>query len=186
MVDRSIGPYKIVREIGEDRSLQVFQAVDATRNKAVILKSFEPEAAKRSEVEARLYSEAKTLALLNHPNIARIIGFVRASNRFYLVMEYVEGRSLESLLREKGRLDPNLALAIFHQIIAAVKFAHEMGVVHGDLKPSNVMVSSFAQIKLLNFAIAPILGDLDVDYPRPSSAPYIAAERINGEPADAR
>ena len=182
MVDRSIGPYKILREIGE----QAFQAVDSTRKRQVMIKSLEPDAANRSEVEARLYSEAKTLALLNHPNIARIIGFMRASDRFYLVMEYVEGKNLQSILKEKGRLDPNLALAIFHQIVAAVKFAHELGVVHGDLKPSNVMVSSFAQIKVLDFAIAPILGNLSIDYASARSGPYTAPERIKGGRADAR
>jgi serine/threonine protein kinase len=186
MVHRNIGPYKIIREVAEDSLGQLFEAVDSTRKKHVIIKSLRPEAASRPEVLSRLHSEAKTLALLNHPHIARIFGFIRVNDNLYLVMEFVAGESLRSVLKEKGRLDPNLVLAIFHQIIAAVKFAHELGVVHGDLKPSNIMVSSFAQIKILNFAIAPILGDLDIANHGVSSAPYMAPERIAGEPVDAR
>jgi serine/threonine protein kinase len=186
MVHRNIGPYKIIREVAEDRLGQLFEAVDSRRKKHVIIKSLRPEAASRPEVLSRLHSEAKTLALLNHPHIARIFGFIRVNNNLYLVMEFVAGESLRSVLKEKGRLDPNLVLAIFHQIIAAVKFAHELGVVHGDLKPSNIMVSSFAQIKILNFAIAPILGDLDIANHGVSSAPYMAPERIAREPVDAR
>ena len=185
MVDSRIGPYKIIREIGADRFGQVFEAVDSTRNKHVIIKSLGPEAASRPEVVSRLYSQAQTLTLLNHPHIARLIGFIRLKENLYLVMEFVEGESLRAMLKERGRLDPHLALAIFHQIMAAVKFAHELGVIHGDLKPSNIMVSSFAHIKLLDFAIAPILGDLNIS-PRASSVAYMAPERIRGEPGDMR
>ena len=181
-----IGPYSIIREIAEDTLGRVFEAVDPARKKHVIIKSLRPETASRPEVLSRLYSEAKTLALLNHPHIARIFGFIRANDNIYLVMELVEGESLQSILKEKGRLDPNLVLAIFHQIMTAVKYAHDLGVVHGDLKPSNVMVASFAQIKILNFAIAPILGDLDIHHHGSDSAPYMAPERIARQPVDAR
>ena len=185
MVHR-IGPYKVIREIAEDRLGQLFEAVDLKSKKHVIIKSLRPEAASSPEVLSRLYSEAKTLALLNHPHIARIFGFIRANDSIYLVMEFVAGESLRSVLKGKGRLDPNLALGIFHQILAAVRFAHELGVAHGDLKPSNIMVASFAQIKVLNFAIAPILGNLDIANDEASSASYMAPERIAREPVDAR
>ena len=186
MVQRSIGPYEVIREIAEDRLGQVFEAVDPKRKKHVIIKSLRREAASRPEVLSRLYSEARTLALLNHPHIARIFGFIRVHENVYLVMEFVAGESLRSILKEKGRLDPNLALAIFCQIIAAVKFAHELGVIHGDLKPANIMVSSFGQSKVLNFAIAPILGDLDIVPQGIGSAPYMAPERITRGPVDNR
>jgi len=184
MLHNAIGPYKVIREIAEDRLGQVFEAVDSRRKKHVIIKSLRPEAAKRSEVISRLYSEAETVARLNHPHIARLLGFIRENDKLYLVMEFVAGESLRSILQEKGRLDFPLALAIFHQIIAAVRFAHELGVVHGNLKPSNIMVSSFAQIKVLDFAIAPILGNLNIHLV--SSAPYMAPEQIRKGSIDAR
>jgi serine/threonine protein kinase len=185
MVGSNIGPYRVIRKMAEDRFGEVFEAIDPTRRKRVLIKSLRREAASRPEVLSRLYSEAQTLALLNHPHGARLYGFIRANDNLYLVMEFIEGESLRSILREKGRLEPHLALAVFHQILSAVKFAHELGVVHGDLKPSNIMVANFAQIKVLDFAIAPILGDLDID-PQISSAPYTAPEQIKGQPVDDR
>ncbi len=186
MLHNSIGSYKVIREIAEDRFGRVFEAVDSTRKKHVIIKSLRPEAANSPEVVSRLYSEAETVARLNHPHIARLLGFIRENDKLYLVMEFVEGETLRSILKERGRLDPTLALAIFHQIIAAVRFAHELGVVHGDLNSSNIKVSNFAQIKVLDFAVAPILGDLDFANHPASSAPYMAPERIKKGPVDPR
>src|SRR4026209_646486 len=117
MLHNAVGPYKVIREIAEDRLGQVFEAVDSRRKKHVIIKSLRPEAAKRSEVISRLYSEAETVARLNHPHIARVLVFIRENDKLYLVMEFVAGESQRSILQEKGRLDFPLALAIFHQII---------------------------------------------------------------------
>ena len=126
MLHKSIGPYKVIREIAEDRLGRVFEAVDATRKKHVIIKALRPETASRPEVVSRLYSKAETLALLNHPQIARLLGFIRENEKLYLVMEFVEGESLRSILKERGRLDPNLALAIFH--FRPVRLAAQHGV----------------------------------------------------------
>lgn len=186
MVDSRIGPYKFIREIAEDRLGHVFEATDVTNKKRVVIKSLRPEVANRPEIVSRLYSEAKTLALLNHPHIAKIFGFIRRNDCLHLVMEFVDGESLQAILKGKHRLDPPVALAFFHQILSAVGFAHELGVIHGDLKPSNIMVSSFGQIKVLDFAIATILGSSDPVSPRASTARYLSPEQIRGEPVDAR
>jgi serine/threonine protein kinase len=186
MVDSNVGPYKIIREIAEDSVWQVFEAVDQTRKKKVAIKYLRPDAASRPEIESRLYSEAKTLAQLNHPHIARLFGFVRRDDRLYLVMEFVEGETLEALLRREGRLQPNIALAFFHQTMSAVGFAHRLGVIHGDLKPSKIMVTNFGSIKILDFAIAPILGSPDRAGPRISTVRYMSPEQIRGDRADAR
>ena len=186
MVDSRIGPYKFIREIAEDRLGHVFEAIDVTNKKRVVIKSLRPEVANRPEIVSRLYSEAKTLALLNHPHIAKIFGFIRRNDCLHLVMEFVDGESLQAILKGKHRLDPPVALAFFHQILSAVAFAHELGVIHGDLKPSNIMVSSFGQIKVLDFAIATILGSSDPASLRASTARYLSPEQIRGEPVDAR
>jgi serine/threonine protein kinase len=186
MVDSNIGPYKIIREIAADSIGQVFEAVDQTRKKKVAIKYLPPDAARRPEIESRLYSEAKTLAKLNHPHIARLFGFVRRDDRLYLVMELVEGETLETVLKREGRLPPNVALAFFHQIMSAVGFAHRLGVIHGDLKPSKIMVTNLGLIKILDFAIASILGSPDRAGPRMSTVRYMSPEQIRGDPADAR
>jgi serine/threonine protein kinase len=186
MVDSNVGPYKIIREIAADSIGQVFEAVDQTRKNKVAIKYLPPDAASRPEIESRLYSEAKTLAKLNHPHIARLFGFVRRDHRLYLVMELVEGETLETVLKREGRLPPNVALAFFHQIMSAVGFAHRLGVIHGDLKPSKIMVTNFGLIKILDFAIASILGSPDRAGPRMSTVRYMSPEQIRGDPADAR
>jgi tRNA A-37 threonylcarbamoyl transferase component Bud32 len=186
MVDSRIGPYKFIREIAEDRLGHAFEATDVTNKKHVVIKSLRPEVANRPEIVSRLYSEAKTLARLNHPHIAKILGFIRRNDCLHLVMEFVDGESLQAILKGKTRLDPPVALAFFHQILSAVGFAHELGVIHGDLKPSNIMVSSFGQIKVLDFAIATILGSSDPVRPRVSTVRYLSPEQIRGEPVDVR
>jgi serine/threonine protein kinase len=186
MAGTSIGHYKIVREIAEDSVGQAFEAIDLTRKKRVAIKQLRPEAASRAETVPRLYSEAKTLARLNHPYIARLFGFVRQGDRLYLVMEFVEGETLEAMLRKTGRLQPNIALAFFQQILSAIGFAHRLGVIHGDLKPSNIMVTNCAVVKVLDFPIAPILGNPGRTGPRVSSFRYMSPEQIRGEPVDAR
>jgi serine/threonine protein kinase len=127
MVGNRIGPYKFVREIGEDALGQIFQAKDISSKKLVTIRALRREAATSPETVARLYSEAKTLALLNHPHIARIFGFIRHNEQLFLVMEFVEGETLQSILKAKRRLDPAVTLAYFHQIFSAVAFAHKLG-----------------------------------------------------------
>jgi serine/threonine protein kinase len=186
MVDDCIGPYRIVREIAQDGIGQVFEAVDLLRKKRVAIKYLRPEASSQHDIEPRLYSEAETLALLNHPHIARLFGFVRRDDQLYLVMEFVEGESLQAILKRKGRLEPSVALAFFHEILSAVGFAHRLGVIHGDLKPSNIMVTKLGIVKVLDFAIAPILNDAESGRPRATSVRYMSPEQSTGEPVDAR
>ena len=186
MVDSYVGPYKLIRQIAEDSIGQAFEAVDQTRKKKVTITYLRPDVVKRPDIESRLYSEAKTLAQLNHPHIARLFGFVRRDERLYLVMEFVEGETLEAVLKRERRLQPNIALAFFHQTMSAVGFAHRLGVIHGDLKPSKIMVTNFGLIKILDFAIAPIFGSPDRAGPRISTVRYMSPEQIRGEPADAR
>jgi serine/threonine protein kinase len=186
MINSQIGPYKIIREIAADSIGQVFEAVDQTRKKKVAIKYLPPDAARRPEIESRLYSEAKTLAKLNHPHIARLFGFVRRDDRLYLVMELVEGETLETVLKREGRLPPNVALAFFHQIMSAVGFAHRLGVIHGYLKPSKIMVTNFGLIKILDFATASILGSPDRAGHKVSTVRYMSPEQIKGDPADVR
>jgi hypothetical protein len=186
MVGNRIGPYKFVREIGEDALGHIFQAKDISSKKPVTIRALRREAATSPETVARLYSEAKTLALLNHPHIARIFGFIRHNEQLFLVMEFVEGETLQSVLKAKRRLDPAVTLAYFHQILSAVTFAHKLGVIHGDLNPSNIIVTGFGQIKILDFAIAPILGDAAATGVRAGTARYLSPEQIRREPVDER
>jgi protein kinase-like protein len=186
MVGTCIGPYRFVRELAPDRVGRVFEAVDVTRKKNVLIKTLRPEIANQPEVVARLYSKAETLALLNHEYIARLFGFIRHDDGLYLVMESVEGHNLHTFLKEKGRLDFAVALAFFRQILLAVEFAHRLGVIHGELNPANIILTDFARIKVLDFAIATILGNPDPGNTAACTARYMSPEQFRGDPADAR
>jgi len=186
MAGTFIGPYQIVREIAADGVDQLFEAVDPEHKQRVAVKYLRPEVAGRPEIAPSLYSEAKTLALLNHPNIARLYGFVHSNDRLYLAMELLEGETLAAIVKRKGRIEPNIAFEFFQQIMATVGFAHRLGVIHGDLKPANILVTNLDKIKILDFAIAPILGRPDRAGPRIGTLQYMSPEQIRGEPVDAR
>ena len=179
-----IGPYKIIREVVRDPIAHTFEAVDLDSNKRVTLKHLSP-AILNSEALQRLYSEADVLALLNHPHIGRAFGFVRNDMGVYLVMEFLEGQTLEARLKQIGRR-PDVALAFFDQIISAIEFAHERGVIHGSLQPSSILVTDPGLAKVVDFFIALILRNPDGPDSRLVSRRHISPEQIRGEHPDAR
>ena len=185
MLNTHIGPYQIIREIGQDSIGHSFEAVHEAPNKTVTLKYLRAETV-TPEILSRLYSEVKILALLDHPQIARVFGIVRRDGHLYLITEFLQGETLETILKKQGRMQPAIALALFHQMIAGVAFGHTLGVMHGDLKPSNVLVTDAdPPVKLLNFALAHVLGSNPVGS-RDKDSRYIAPEQIEGDPPDAR
>ena len=185
MLNTHIGPYQIIRDIGQDSIGHSFEAVQEAPDKTVTLKYLRPET-NTPEILPRLCSEVKILALLDHPQIARVFGIVRRDGHLYLVTEFLQGETLETILKNQGRLQPAIALAFFRQMIAGVAFAHGLGVMHGDLKPSNVLVTDAdPPVKLLNFALAHVLGSNPVGS-RNQESRYIAPEQIEGNPPDAR
>jgi serine/threonine protein kinase len=181
MLKTHIGSYEIIREIAAGGGIgQSFEAFDRARCKRVILSSFPPETV-TEKVLTRLRSEAKTFALLNHPTIARVFGFIHCDDRVYLVTEFIEGHTLETILKERSKMPVAMAVALFRQIMAGLTFAHRLGVVHGNLEPVNIVVPNDGPVKILNFAIAHVLGR-----PGTSGARYVSPEQIEGAPADAR
>ena len=185
MLNTHIGPYQIIREIGQDSIGRSFEAVHEAPNKTVTLKYLRAETA-TPEILSRLDSEVRILALLDHPQIARVFGIVCRDDHLYLVTEFLQGETLETILKNQGRLQPAIALALFRQMMAGVAFAHGLGVMHGDLKPSNVLVTDVdPPVKLLNFALAHVFGSNPVGS-RDKNSRYIAPEQIEGNPPDAR
>src|SRR5512145_1319629 len=158
MVDAYIGDYQVIRKIAEGSVGEVFEGIDPTRQRRAAIKCLRPELANRSELLQRFDSEAQTLALLVHPNIARVLSFIRQGDRLYLALEFVEGETLQAILKRSGRIEPALALSFFHQILRAVGFAHRIGVIHGDLKPGNIMVTHSGALRVMDFGIAHIFG----------------------------
>ena len=148
-----LGAYEIVAPIGAGGMGEVYRATDTNLKRAVAIKVLPDTLGSDDERLARFRREAEVLASLNHSNIAAIYGLERSDNRTALVMELVEGPTLEERLR-RGAIPIEEALGIAKQIADALDAAHERGIVHRDLKPANVKVRADGAVKVLDFGIA--------------------------------
>ncbi|MCZ6857073.1 MAG: protein kinase [Gemmatimonadetes bacterium] len=167
-----LGPYEVTAQIGIGGMGEVYRATDTTLNRQVAVKVLPESLASDAERIARFEREAKTLASLNHPNIAQIYGFEKSSGVHALVMELVEGPTLEDRIAE-GAIPVDEALPIAKQIAEAVEAAHEQGIIHRDLKPANVKLRPDGVVKVLDFGLAKALEPTGAMSPGMSQAPTI-------------
>ena len=135
-------------------------------NRTVAIKALQSSGATDPDRIARFEREAQLLASLNHPNIGGIHGLEQSGPSTgsgqaaaYLVLEFIDGRPLASIIREGGAMAAADALAIARQIADAIAAAHEKGIIHRDLKPANVMVTADGQVKVLDFGLGKAIGD---------------------------
>ena len=157
-IGQTISHYRIVEKIGQGGMGEVYLAEDLTLDRKVALKFLPDAFTSDPERMARFEREAKLLASLNHPNIAGIYGLEQADGNRFLVLEYVEGETLQARL-SKGALPLEDALALCRQIAEGLEAAHEKGVIHRDLKPANVMITAEEKVKILDFGLAKAFSD---------------------------
>ncbi|HET7183808.1 MAG TPA: LpqB family beta-propeller domain-containing protein [Terriglobales bacterium] len=150
-----LGPYEIVSPLGTGGMGEVYRARDSKLGRSVAIKVLPPDVAQDPEKLDRFQREAKVLASLNHPNIASIYGF-EDSDKPGLVMELVEGPTLADRILA-GPVPVEDALNIAKQVCDALEYAHDRGIVHRDVKPANIKLSSDGAIKLLDFGLAKAL-----------------------------
>src|SRR5512143_1387955 len=148
LLGRQIGPYRILSLLGAGGMGEVYRAHDSKLGRDVAIKRLPPEFARDPGRVTRFRGEARTLAALNHPNIAAIYGLEESSEADYLVLELVEGETLH------GPLPLAVVLDYGCQVAAALQAAHEHGIVHRDLKPANLKVTSQGTVKVLDFGLA--------------------------------
>ncbi len=148
-----LGPYEIATQIGKGGMGEVYRALDPNLGRQVAIKVLPDTFARDPERLARFEREAKTLAALNHSNIAQIYGLEKADGVRALVMELVEGSTLAERIAQ-GPIPVNETLAIARQIAEALEAAHELGIVHRDLKPANIKVRPDGTVKVLDFGLA--------------------------------
>jgi eukaryotic-like serine/threonine-protein kinase len=148
-----IGPYQITRELGRGGMGVVYLATDTRLNRQVAIKALPAEWASDPLRLDRFQREAKTLASLNHPEVAGIYGVEEHEGAQYLVLEYVEGQTLAEML-DGGPLPVDDVIELAVQIAAGVEAAHEAGVIHRDLKPANIIVTPDGKAKVLDFGLA--------------------------------
>jgi hypothetical protein len=170
-----IGPYEVTASIGAGGMGEVYRATDTRLKREVALKVLPKDVAVDSERLARFQREAQVLAFLNHPNVAAIYGLEESGGVPCLVLELVEGRTLEEML-EQGALAPDEAREFALQMAAALEAAHEKGIVHRDLKPANVKITPEGVVKVLDFGLAKALtGEPDADSQDASMSPTLTA-----------
>jgi serine/threonine-protein kinase len=149
----TIGPFQIERELGRGGMGVVYLARDTRLDRQVAIKALPDHLVDDPDRLARFQREAKTLASLNHPNIAAIYGLEAHEKHQYLVLEYVEGETLAEVLK-RGPIEVDDALVIAKQMAEALEAAHEKGVVHRDIKPGNVIITPEGGAKVLDFGLA--------------------------------
>lgn len=149
-----LGPYRVFGEIGSGGMSTIYRGEQASLDRPVAIKELRAPLAADEEMALRFEREAKASAALSHQNIVQIFDFIRKGGNAYIVMEYVDGVDLSSVLRTVGRLPLHLGLPVAYQVCLALEHAHRRGLVHRDVKPSNVMISTEGRVKLMDFGIA--------------------------------
>ncbi|MCW5964401.1 MAG: serine/threonine protein kinase [Bryobacterales bacterium] len=196
MTGRTIGHYRMIDKLGEGGMGKVYRAVDVMVDREVALKSLKADLAARPEVVERFRTEATTLAKLNHPNVAQLYSFFKDGNEYFMVMEYVPGRTLEQAIQHGGPMPWRQALEVAAQVLEGIQHAHQLGILHRDIKPANIILpdsrkstGGFQPVaKITDFGIAQALGSARMTREGHliGTLEYIAPERIQGKGAGAQ
>ncbi len=150
-----IGKYKILEEIGRGGMGTVYKGIDPALERPVAIKVLAAELSALPQFIRRFRREAESAAKLSHPNIVRIYDIGEEGNTYYLVMEYVDGKTLKQVMREVGKFQFEKVLEIVSQIASALDYAHECGIIHRDVKPKNILICSRTnRVKVADFGLA--------------------------------
>jgi len=195
--------YRILEKIGEGGMGVVYKALDSHLDRHVAVKVLPPDKVADEERRQRFAQEAKAASALNHPNIVVVHDITEDRGVNFIVMEYVEGKTLDQLVGRKG-LKLNEALGYAVQVADGLAKAHSAGIVHRDLKPTNIMVTSDGRIKILDFGLAKLMEEGGADEFGPTrtlgrperprteegfivgTAAYMSPEQAEGKKVDAR
>ena len=150
--------YEIGKRIGRGGMAEIFQARDILLDRPIAIKVLFAEFATDPAFVERFRREAQAAANLNHPNIVGVYDWGKVNNTYYIAMEYVNGRTLADILKQSGKLTPMQVCDVMMEVAAALGSAHQSGVIHRDVKPGNILVSTTGQVKVADFGIARALG----------------------------
>jgi serine/threonine-protein kinase len=188
------GRYELDGVVGRGGMAEVYRARDIRLDRIVAIKTLRADLARDQIFQARFRREAQSAASLNHPSIVAVYdtGEDMATGLPvpYIVMEYVDGRTVRDLLQDGHRLLPERSLEIIDGVLRALDYSHQAGIVHRDIKPGNVMVTRNGDIKVMDFGIARAMSDAQATMTQTAqvigTAQYLSPEQARGERVDAR
>jgi len=183
-VEQQIPGYRILAKLGAGSMAAVFKARQLSLNRNVAIKILPKKLSEDKEYVERFYSEGRAAAKLNHPNIVGALDVGEHKGYHYFIMEYVEGRTVDEILKEKGRYSDTEALDIIIQVARALEHAHNQGMIHRDVKPKNIMITTNGTAKLMDLGLARAADDVDAiksETGRLFGTPYyISPEQVIG------
>jgi serine/threonine-protein kinase len=189
-VMQSFGRYEIIEQLGQGSMGTVYRARDPIMDRDVAIKRIVvhavegPEAA---EFRERFFREARAAGRLTHPGIVTVFDVSEHDGTPFLVMEYVPGRTLQSILLSGERMDLNRVRDLGAQLAGALAYAHENGVIHRDIKPANILVTNDGRIKIADFGVAKLIeSQLTVSGRLLGTPAFMAPEQFTGMPIDRR
>src|SRR5512141_2645522 len=192
LIGKTIGRYQITEHLGRGGMAEVYKAYQPSLDRYVAIKLMHSFLAEEKEFLARFEREAKVVATLRHPNIVQVFDFDVENGVYYMVMEFINGDTLKSRLQkleERGEwVSTDDAARIILAVGSALKYAHERGMVHRDVKPANVMITEDGQVILTDFGIAKIVtsSNLTASGAMVGTPSYMAPEQGMGQPGDER
>jgi serine/threonine-protein kinase len=186
-VGQRVGDYEVQALLGAGGMGRVYKVRNIISNREEAMKVLLPDFASEPELAARFMAEIRTLAGLDHPNIAQLRTAFQFQKEFVMIMEFVEGTTLETLASHSA-IPLDQVLEYSTQVLSALSFAHGRGVTHRDIKPANIMVTSHGLVKLMDFGIAKSADDMQLTRPGTTmgSVYYISPEQVSGGTVDAR
>ncbi len=187
MVGKTVSHYEILEKLGEGGMGVVYKAHDIKLNRTIALKFISPRALKSEEERTRIVREAQAAASLNHPNIATVHEIDEVDGHTFIAMEYIEGEALDSKIAA-GTVSVSEAVDIAAQISEGLQAAHEKGIIHRDIKSSNVIVSEKGKAKLVDFGLVKMreVSLVTKEGTTLGTVPYMSPEQAQGEEVDHR
>jgi len=185
-MEKSFGKYQVNKELGRGAMGVVYLGYDTALDRPVAIKTI-ASTMREEELKKRFIREAQSAGKLRHNNIVTIYDFGLENDQLYLVMEYLEGQDLESLIASKKPLDLRERLDIVRQLCLGLNYAHEHGILHRDIKPANIRILPDGTVKIVDFGLASMqTSTLTKSNAILGTPHFMAPERIQGEKADGR
>jgi len=188
-MSETIREYRVLGRLGKGGMATVYLAEHTHLKTRVALKVLNEEYSENQSIRERFLNEAKLLGNLRHRNIVHLNEFFQENNRFVLIMEFVDGRSLDEMIgKEIGPVPVEKAIPLFTQVLDGISYAHEKGILHRDIKPANILVSKTGEVKIADLGIAKVAGSKGMTKTgtKIGTVYYMSPEQVKGEEADFR